>query len=560
MVFMGTSVTRGRARAIVVATGMQTEMGKVAKLIQHNEETVTPLQRRLEEFGKYLVYGCLAVSGLVFVLGLVRGLSPLYMLQTAAGLAVAAIPEGLSAIVIIALAMGVQRMSKRNIIIRKLSSIETLGCATVICSDKTGTLTKNEMTVRSIYAGGRLWTVTGEGYMPQGEFCCDQQDADPSFDEAFNKTLLAGALCNNSVLLHDSTKKGDKVISIGEHKTTGWRIEGDPTEGAMLVAAVKNGLRKSDLDKSYLRLSEIPFESERRLMSVLCAHQGMKALYAKGSPDKVLSLCTHYLKDGKVLPLDDAVVREINEYNDKMAAQAFRVLACAYRPVAIIETAGDESLEQNLIFCGLVGMIDPPRPEVPVAVAKCRKAGVKVVMITGDHPSTARAVASEIQLLAENERIVTGADIDSMTDEQLADVVKAVSVYARTSPHHKLRIIKALKSKGYVVAMTGDGVNDAPAVKAADIGIAMGIMGADVTKEAASMTLADDNFATIVRAMKEGRSIYNNIRKAIRYLVATNIGEVILMLLAILAGLPLPLFPFNYCGSILSGTDCRQSR
>lgn len=545
MLFMGTAVTRGRARAVVVATGMQTEMGKVAKLIQHNEETVTPLQRRLEELGKYLVYGCLGVSGLVFVLGLVRGLSPLYMLQTAAGLAVAAIPEGLSAIVIIALAMGVQRMSKQNIIIRKLSSIETLGCATVICSDKTGTLTKNEMTVRSIYTGGQLWNVTGEGYTPQGEFHCDLTESDSSSDDALQKTLLTGALCNNSVLVHETLKKGDKVISIEEHKTTGWHIEGDPTEGAMLVAAAKSGLCRSDLDKSYLRLTELSFEAERRMMSVICVHQGMKAIYSKGSPDKVLSACTHYLKDGKILPLEEAVIKDIKEYNDKMASQALRVLACAYRPLAINETAGDESLEQNLIFCGLVGMIDPPRPEVPAAVAKCRKAGVKIAMITGDHPSTARAIASEIGLLAASERIITGADIDSMTDEQLAGIVKAVSVYARTSPHHKLRIIKALKSKGYVVAMTGDGVNDAPAVKAADIGIAMGLMGTDVTKEAASMTLADDNFATIVRAMEEGRSIYSNIRKAIRYLVATNIGEVILMLMAILVGLPLPLIPIQ---------------
>lgn len=545
MVFMGTSVTRGRARAIVVATGMQTEMGKVARLIHHNEETITPLQRRLEELGKYLVHGCLAVSGLVFVLGLLRGLAPLYMLQTAAGLAVAAIPEGLSAIVIIALAMGVQRMSKRNIIIRKLSSIETLGCATVICSDKTGTLTKNEMTVRSIYTVGQLWNVSGEGYLPQGEFTCDLQEAEPLADEALNKTLLTGVLCNNSHLVHESFKKGNKVISITEHKTTGWRIEGDPTEGAMLVAAAKNGLNKADLERSYLRLKEIPFEAERRMMSVICANQGIKGVYSKGSVDKILSSCTHYLKGREILPLDDEVIRKINKYNDKMTAQALRVLACAYRPIAINAATDDEALEQNQIFCGLVGMIDPPRPEVPAAVAKCRKAGVKIVMITGDHPSTARTIASDIKLLAANERIITGSDIDGMTDEQLADVVKDVSVYARTSPHHKLRIIKALKSKGYVVAMTGDGVNDAPAVKAADIGIAMGLMGTDVTKEAASMTLADDNFATIVRAMEEGRSIYSNIRKAIRYLVATNIGEVILMLLAILVGLPLPLIPIQ---------------
>jgi Ca2+-transporting ATPase len=545
MVFMGTSVTRGRAKAVVVATGMVTEMGKVAKLIQDKDGYVTPLQRRLEELGKYLVYGCLAVSGLVFSVGLLRGQSPLNMLQTAAGLAVAAIPEGLSAIVIIALAMGVQRMSKRNIIIRRLSSIETLGCATVICSDKTGTLTKNEMTVRAIYTGGKLWKVTGEGYVPQGGLQCEGTTADPDAEEALQKTLLTGVLCNNSRLVHESPEKQEGLALKEEDKIRGWRVEGDPTEGALLVAAAKVGLWTEGLQKKYLRLSEIPFESERRMMSVICADQGVKSLYCKGSPDRVLEICTHYLKNGEIVSLDDMARRDIQDWNDTMTAQAFRVLACAYRPVAVNENTGENNLEQNLIFCGLVGMIDPPRPEVPAAIEKCRKAGVKVVMITGDHPNTARAIASEINLLMPHERIITGREIDIMSEAELEDIVRDVSVYARTSPHHKLRIIKALKSKGYVVAMTGDGVNDAPAIKAADIGIAMGVMGTDVTKESACMTLADDNFATIVRAMEEGRSIYHNIRKAIRYLIATNIGEVVLMLFAVLAGLPLPLLPIQ---------------
>ncbi|MDR3565653.1 MAG: heavy metal translocating P-type ATPase [Negativicutes bacterium] len=546
MVYMGTSVTRGRATAVVVATGMSTEMGQVARLIQCADEQVTPLQRRLEELAKYLVYGCLAISGIVFIAGLLRGLSPLFMLQIAASLAVAAIPEGLSAIVIIALAMGVQRMSRRNIIVRKLSSIETLGCATVICSDKTGTLTKNEMTVRGIYTVGRDWKVGGEGYLPIGSFECNGALADPSSDDALMQTLLTGALCNNARLIHDKAALHDKVVSIEEHKASGWKVDGDPTEGALLVVAAKAGMWRQALDKSSRRIDENPFESERRMMSVVCSGQGSKKLYCKGALDRIVGACGHVLHNGAVLPLDEKIRQEIIDANDRMTDRALRVLAFAYRPISADEQPGEIlERESELIFCGLVGMIDPPRPEVPAAIAKCQRAGVKVVMITGDHPKTAAAVAREIKLLSADGRMITGTELDGMTDAELADVVGEVAVYARTSPHHKLRIIKALKAKGYVVAMTGDGVNDAPAVKVADIGIAMGLMGTDVTKEAASVTLADDNFATIVKAMEEGRSIYANIRKAIRYLIATNIGEVILMLLAVLMGLPLPLIPIQ---------------
>lgn len=546
MVYMGTSVTRGRATAVVMATGMATEMGKLAQLIQDADEHVTPLQRRLEELGKFLVYGCLAVSGLVFLIGLLRGQPALYMLQTGASLAVAAIPEGLTAIIIIALAMGVQRMSKRNSIVRKLSSLETLGCATVICSDKTGTLTKNEMTVREVYTYGRLWKVGGEGYSPVGDFQCDNRIVDPRTDAALWQTLLTGALCNNARLVHGRQASGEKIVSLEERRATGWRVDGDPTEGALLVAAAKAGLRRQELDTAHIRLFENPFESERRMMSVFYANHGSKHLYCKGSTDKILSACRYFIKDGNVSELDDKVREEILAANDRMAGEALRVLVLAYRQADESESGGEhDDYESDLVFCGLIGMIDPPRPEVPAAIAKCRKAGVKVVMITGDHPSTALAVAKEIRLLSSPDQLMTGAELDEMSDRQLAEVVDKVAVYARTSPHQKLRIIKALKAKGYIVAMTGDGVNDAPAVKAADIGIAMGLMGTDVTKEAASLTLTDDNFATIVKAMEEGRSIYANIRKAIRYLVATNIGEVILMLLAVALGLPLPLIPLQ---------------
>ena len=548
MVFMGTSVTRGRAQALVDATGMASEMGKIASLINQTEAEITPLQRRLEELGKYLVYGCLGVSGLVMVTGILRGQSLLHMLQTAASLAVAAIPEGLSAIVIIALAMGVQRMAKRNIIVRKMSSIETLGCATVICSDKTGTLTKNEMTVRKVYAGGKLWTVNGEGYSPKGSFAYKGVTVDPAVDANLMQTLLNGALCNNAKLVGQQDTKREKIINLEDKRKRGWYIHGDPTEGALVVAAAKAGFSEEKLAQSYIRLKEIPFESERRMMSVICSgHDGLRTLYAKGAPDSIAAACTHCLYEGQIIPLDEERRREISEAAARMASDALRVLATAYRTLDGEKDLESEpaELEQQLVFCGLVGMIDPPRPEVPEAIAKCKKAGVKVVMITGDHPNTARAIAKELGLLEKDSLVILGCDIDKLSDEQLAAMADTATVYARTAPHHKLRIVKALKDKGYVVAMTGDGVNDAPAVKAADIGIAMGMTGTDVTKEAAGMTLSDDNFATIVKAMEEGRSIYANIRKAIRYLLATNIGEVVLMFAAAVLGMPLPLIPIQ---------------
>ncbi|HWR55899.1 MAG TPA: heavy metal translocating P-type ATPase [Negativicutes bacterium] len=542
MIFMGSSVSRGRATAVIVSTGMHTEMGKIAALIERQEADTTPLQRRLEELAKYLVYGCLGVSGLVFLMGLRRGERLLNMFQTAASLAVAAIPEGLTAIVIIALAMGVQRMSKRNIIIRKLSSIETLGCANVICSDKTGTLTQNQMTVRAIYTAGQLWRVSGEGYTPRGRFYHNGQAAKPDAD--LKKVLSAASLCNNAKLVHNKETKGS--LTAMKERLKAWTIEGDPTEGALIVAAAKAGIQSDAAGNKHVRLKEMPFESERCMMSVICQGDGGNVtLYCKGAPDTIINHCSHYLANGAVVPLDDDTRRKFLKKNDEMTGQALRVLAVAYKQLETGTEYPDEGLEQNLVLGGLLGMIDPPRPEVPAAIEKCRRAGVKVVMITGDHPGTARAIAQELGLMPAQGRVVLGREIDDMSDEQLAAVAGDISVYARTSPHHKLRIVKALKEKGYVVAMTGDGVNDAPAVKKADIGIAMGITGTDVTKEAASMTLADDNFATIVRAMEEGRSIYANIRKAIRYLIATNVGEVILMLLAALVGLPLPLIPIQ---------------
>ncbi|WP_316842562.1 heavy metal translocating P-type ATPase [Propionispora hippei] len=541
MVFMGTTVTRGRATAVVVATGMQTEMGKIASLIGEQKEEATPLQRRLEELGKYLVYGCLAVSGLVFLAGTLRGEPMIQMLQTGASLAVAAIPEGLSAIVLIALAMGVQRMSKRNIIVRRLSSIENLGSATVICSDKTGTLTQNQMTVREIYSPVGHWAVSGEGYDPAGKFMANNQSEKPN--KLLKKIATVAALCNNAKLMKPEEGKR-KVIPLRACTTTNWTIDGDPTEGALLTLAAKAGIDIEQFTQTHCRVVEYPFESERCMMSVLCTDDSKQmSLYSKGAPDKIVSLCTHYTDGEYTYPLDEATRRNIEQANNAMAARALRVLACAYRSM---EGEGQEQVNEDcLVFCGLVGMIDPPRAEVPEAIAKCHRAGVKVVMITGDHPNTARAIGLELGLLKDKGRIITGLEIDNMTDEELAAAAPTACIFARTTPQHKMRIVKAFQSRGEVVAMTGDGVNDAPAVKAANIGIAMGITGTDVTKEAACMTLADDNFATIVKAMEEGRSIYNNIRKAIRYLVATNVGEVVLMFLAVVLGMPLPLIPIQ---------------
>lgn len=544
MVFMGTTVTRGRATAVVIATGMKTEMGKIASLIEEQKEEATPLQRRLEELGKYLVYGCLAVSGLVFLAGILRGERIINMLQTAASLAVAAIPEGLSAIVLIALAMGVQRMSKRNIIVRRLSSIENLGSATVICSDKTGTLTQNQMTVREVYSLAGHWSVSGEGYNPTGKFSEKNQLVKPN--SLLKKIATIATLCNNAKLMRPEQMADRKVIPLKPCTKTGWTIDGDPTEGALLALAAKAGINVEQFTETHCRVVEYPFESERCMMSVLCTDNSKQfSLYSKGAPDKILSLCTHYTDGERLYPLDEETRKSIEQANDTMAAKALRVLACAYRPMEGDYKENDPVPEDNLVFCGLVGMIDPPRPEVPEAIAKCHRAGVKVVMITGDHPNTARAIGRELGLIKDDGRMITGVEIDNMTDEELAEAAQTARIFARTSPHHKMRIIKAFRSRGEVVAMTGDGVNDAPAVKAADIGIAMGITGTDVTKEAACMTLADDNFATIVRAMEEGRSIYNNIRKAIRYLLATNIGEVILMFLAAVSGMPLPLIPIQ---------------
>lgn len=535
MAYMGTMVTRGKGQGIVIGTGMDTEMGLIADLIQTAEDMETPLQRRLEQLGKVLVYVALAITAVVVITGILHGHRVYEMFLAGVSLAVAAIPEGLPAIVTIALALGVQRMIKRRAIVRKLPSVETLGCATVICSDKTGTLTQNMMTVQQVWAGGQFYDVSGTGFDPSGEFAQSGHKVDPLRRGDLRRLLEIGVLCNNSELAVDSSAKNER-----------WTVFGDPTEGALLVAGAKAGIETEAISEQVTRLDELPFDSTRKMMSVLTKDRsGGLELLVKGAADVLLDRCTHMLLDGRVIPLTGSLRKAVAQANESMATAALRNLGIAYRNVKDIGEMKLPDPEKNLIFIGLVGMIDPPRPEVQAAISKCKRAGIKTIMITGDHQMTAEAIARQIGILPPNGMVINGKQLASMTDKELKARVEDIYVYARVSPEHKLRIVKALQENGHVVAMTGDGVNDAPAIKAADIGIAMGRTGTDVAKEASALILADDNFATIVAAIEEGRGIYDNIRKFIRYLLASNVGEILVMFFAMLAGLPLPLLPIQ---------------
>ena len=537
MVFMGTMAVGGRASGVVVATGMQTEMGRVAHLIQEAEEEDTPLQKRLEQMGKYLVAICFIICGVVVLLGLAQGLPAYKMFMAGVSLAVAAIPEGLPAVVTIALAVGVQRMVKKNAIVRRLPAVETLGCATVICSDKTGTLTQNKMNVREIWVGGQSYQVDGEGYIPQGEFRTGNSTVKPGQDPDLTMALTVAILCNNAQL-----RKGNvEVKPMWRGGRAQWEIHGDPTEGALLVAGARAGLWREDLERELKRQGEVPFDGTRKRMSVFYSGRRGPVLYVKGAPEAIMARCSQVLYAGQVVEFSKQLKEIIAAQIESMAGLALRNLAVAYRPVSALPRDNGESLEENLIFVGVFGMMDPPRPEVLPAIQKCHKAGIKTVMITGDHKTTAIAIARMLRLLPLRGNVLTGAELDTLSDTQLEKAVQDTYVYARVTPEHKLRIVRALKRAGHVVAMTGDGVNDAPAVKEADIGIAMGNTGTDVTREAASLVLADDNFTTIVNAVEEGRSIYDNIRKFIRFLLACNTGEILTMFIAMLLGLPLPL-------------------
>jgi len=550
--FMGTVVTYGRGRGVIVSTGMHTQIGMIAEMLQAVEQEQTPLQRRLDQFGKVLGWAALAVCGLVFLVGWMRGTPPLDMFIIAVSLAIAAVPEGLPAVVTISLALGMREMIKRNALIRRLSSVETLGSATVICSDKTGTLTQNEMTVTRVAADGEFISITGSGYTPKGEFLRDDKSVTLSEYPAILTTLWIGALNNDATLELESYQDGE----------TTYRMIGDPTEGALIVAAAKAGALPSPLNQAYPRIQEIPFDSERKRMVTVHTVQDPRSedispfsdkgqhesyvITTKGAPDVVLQQCTYYQnRENQAVPLDDEQRRRILAANDAMTQDALRVLGVAYRVTQVLDDDYDgeieDDLEKDLIFVGLIGMIDPSRPEVTPALRTARKAGIRTVMITGDYPNTARAIAEDIGLLEEGHKVLTGSDLNQMDDDTLRREVTRTDVFARVSPQHKMRVVQALRANGEVVAMTGDGVNDAPSIKQADIGVAMGITGTDVTKETADMVLTDDNYASIVSAVEQGRVIYSNIRKFVYYLLSCNLAEIAIIFLATLAGLPSPL-------------------
>jgi len=562
MVFMGTSVVRGRGRALVTATGMATEMGQIALMLESSEDSRTPLQERMDELGHFLLYGSLAICGGIAVAGLLRGMPALDMMMTAIGLAVAAVPEGLPTFVTIGLAMGVRQMAKRRALVRVLSAVESLGSVTVICSDKTGTITHNQMVVKSLFTPSGWYEATGSGYNPGGAILPASPDGSGALDgpapEAaapdaqatpdLTRLLLVGALCNDARLLAPDEAGQDD-----------WGIVGDPTEGALLVAAVKGGLDLDHLAQKYVRAAEIPFDSDRRRMIVLTSDgSGRHLVCVKGAPEAVLPLCSQDIRGGSKQLLDDAARREVSAAAAGMAGRALRVLALAYRPLeggprpaaGAAEEEADhfsqtelENLETDLTFAGLVGMMDPARSEIRPALEVCRRAGIRVVMLTGDHRATAKAVGSEIGLVQSGDEVASGDDLDALDDDSLVLAIDNVKVMSRISPRQKLRVVSALKKRGHVVAMIGDGVNDAPALREADIGIAMGRTGTDVARHASGLVLADDNFSTVLAAVEQGRTTYANIRKAIYYLLASNMGEVVLMVTSSVSGLPLALTP-----------------
>ena len=562
--FMGTLVTYGRGKGLVTCTGMNTQIGLIAQMIQSFEDESTPLQKKLEHLGKVLGTACLAICGIVFVYGLFRDTNIsavldtgfinylqaerkdiINLFMTAVSLAIAAVPEGLPAIVTICLALGMQRMIKHHALIRKLPAVETLGCATVICSDKTGTLTQNQMTVVQAWAGGRKFRITGEGYRPTGEFFLGDEPFDPR-THADTAALLQGAIACNDAKLEERPPESDGRA---------WNIIGDPTEGAMIVAAAKCGYLQDEFSRFMRRVQEVPFDSDRKRMTTIHRTEGVTtstsgftypplAAIVKGAPDVVLELCNSVLDGGKAVPLTPAQRSELLDQIRGMAGDALRVLGVAFRALdELPATVNAEAVEKDLVFVGLLGMIDPPRPEVIEALKVAKGAGLKTVMVTGDYKDTAEAIARDIGLRTPDGLVLTGAEIDRLSDEELAAFAGRLDVCCRVSPQHKTRIVEAFKARDHVVAMTGDGVNDAPALKRANIGIAMGITGTDVAKQTADMVLTDDNFASIVSAIEQGRVIYSNIRKFVYFLLACNVGEILIVFGAMLFGMPMPLRP-----------------
>ena len=534
MAFMGTIVVSGRAKGVVVKTGERTILGKIAKEVKELTGVRAPLQDKIESFAKTIAFIVLGASVVLFLIGLLIGESAKYMFMTVVGAAVATVPEGLPIAVTVALAVGVIRMARQNAIIRKLTAVETLGSITVIGSDKTGTLTKNEMTVKLAYDGEHIYEFTGSGYDPSGEVLCEGislKNLDPELKANLYTLLRIGLLCNESDIYEED----------GFYK-----VNGDPTEGALIVSAMKAGLNKEEEKEKYPQIAIIPFESERGYMATLHRHKGKKYIFVKGAPEKIIDMCS---KDIYGNEINEIKRKEILHVASNFAKEGLRVLAFAFKEA-------DHELEEltckdvecpgiasNLIFAGLQGMIDPPRPEVKEAIEECKKAGIRVVMITGDHAITAKAIAQKLGIVDEKAEVLTGRELEGMTDEELFEKVKTVNVYARVSPQHKLRITQALVKPGEIVAVTGDGVNDAPALKAAHVGVAMGRTGTDVAKEAADMIIADDNFASIFSAVKEGRIVFDNIRKVTFFLIPTGVAAILSILVAVIMGTPIPYVP-----------------
>lgn len=530
MLYMGTSVIKGRGKALVVSTGMHTEMGKIAAMLNNVQEEPTPLQKDLNHLAKMITWGCLGISSLITLGGVLGGHPLLEMLRTGVSLAVGAIPEGLTTVLTISLAFGVQRMAKKNAIVKTLPAVETLSCTRVICTDKTGTLTQNEMTVKEILTLSKKIEITGEGYHRTGDFTLNQQRINVNHHKDLRLLLTSGALCNNA------------EIEISNRDR--YEIKGDPTEAALLVAVEKSGTQLADF-QCYKREHEIPFDADTKRMTAVCSDQdGVYHVFSKGAVDAILEQCSSVMLEDQVVDISQEYIDKIIAMNNEMASRALRVLALAYKPLEHKpDSLKDDDLDQQMIFLGLAGMIDPPREGVREAIVKCHQAGIRVVMITGDHQETAAAIAKSINLLTENGMIISGEKLDKMSEDELSAIIGKVQVFARTCPEQKLKIVRAFKKKGYIVAMTGDGVNDAPAIKEAHVGIAMGKSGTDVTREASSIILTDDNFSTLVKAVEEGRTINRNIKKFVKYVLSGNLAEVLAIFLASITGMPVPLIP-----------------